>query len=125
MRRKDLRSFGAWGEDQALAFLESRGMVCVTRNFRVVCGELDLIMDDSGVLVFVEVKTRRSLSFGAPEENVTPAKIKRIYQTSLEYLELNELFDRDWRIDVVAIECTYDLKVLRIEHYPNIEYKPT
>jgi putative endonuclease len=79
-------------------------------------------MDDSGILVFVEVKTRRSLNFGAPEEGITLTKIKRIYQAALEYIELKNLFDREWRIDVVAIECTHELKVSRIDHYPNIDY---
>ena len=100
----DPHSVGAWGEDQALVLLESHGMVCMERNFRVVVGEVDLIMDDSGILVFVEVKTRRSLNFGDPEEGITPAKMNRVHQASLEYIELNKLFDREWRIDVVAIE---------------------
>jgi putative endonuclease len=65
------KNLGRWGEDQALAYLISKGLVLLQRNFRVVVGELDLIMDDSGILVFVEVKTRRSLNFGAPEEGIT------------------------------------------------------
>jgi putative endonuclease len=121
--KNDPHSVGAWGEDQALAFLECRGMVCIDRNFRVVVGEVDLIMDDSGILVFIEVKTRRSLNFGDPEEGITPAKMNRVYQASLEYIDLNHLFDREWRIDVVAIKCTHDLKISRIEHYPNIDYQ--
>jgi putative endonuclease len=112
---------GSWGEDQALAYLQNLGMGFVERNFRAGSGEVDLIMEDADMLVFVEVKTRRSLMYGPPEESITSTKIRRVYQAALSYLDQFESDHRDWRIDVIAIECTSDCRVRRIDHYPNID----
>ena len=119
------KEVGAWGEEKALSFLRSKGMVLIKRNFKVPVGEVDLIMDDSGTLVFVEVKTRRSQKFGTPEESITQAKLDRIYKASIEFIDQNNYHDRDWRMDVIAIESTYDMKIESIHHYPYIEYRPT
>ena len=64
-------AFGRMGEDRACLYLEEKGMVLVTRNFRCKHGEIDLIMKDGSVFVFVEVKTRRSRLYGEPIEAVT------------------------------------------------------
>jgi putative endonuclease len=117
------QNLGTWGEDQALAHLLSKGLVLLDRNFRVVVGEVDLIMDDKGTLVFVEVKTRRSLQYGSPEESITQTKKEKIYKAAIEYIERNQLDPCDWRMDVVAIECSIVNEVTRIDHYANIEYQ--
>lgn len=62
---------GKWGEQKASEFLARKGMVLLQRNFQIREGEIDLVMEDSGTLVFVEVKTRASLRFGAPEDSLT------------------------------------------------------
>ena len=94
---------GALGETVAAAHLEAQGLNVVDRNFRTRYGEVDLIAEDSGTLVFVEVKTRRSLAFGAPEESVTPRKRARLAKVAAAYLQLHGLEQRNWRIDVVGV----------------------
>ena len=94
---------GALGETVAAAHLEAQGLNVVDCNFRTRYGEVDLIAEDSGTLVFVEVKTRRSLAFGAPEESVTPRKRARLAKVAAAYLQLHGLEQRDWRIDVVGV----------------------
>ena len=59
-------AFGRMGEDRACLYLEEKGMTLVTRNFRCKHGEIDLIMKDGSVFVFIEVKTRRSRLYGEP-----------------------------------------------------------
>jgi putative endonuclease len=113
----------SWGEGQALTYLQQLGMDLIERNCSVAGGEIDLIMEDADVLVFVEVKTRRSLRFGSPEESITNTKVGRIYQAALAYLDQFESDHRNWRIDVVAIECTAERRVRRLDHYPNIEVR--
>ncbi len=121
MKRKAL---GSWGEAQALGFLENQGMQLICRNFRVREGEIDLIMEDGGILVFVEVKTRISMRFGTPEESITKAKMARIYRAAHQFLELKEAEHTQWRVDVVVIESSPALKLIRLDHYPNIEVSP-
>jgi putative endonuclease len=111
---------GSWGEQRAAEFLARMGMVLVTRNYRVPEGEIDLIMEDSGTLVFVEVKTRASLRFGNPEESIKKRKLARMYQAAHAYLESQEVEPIDWRFDVIAIVCSADREVRRIDHYKGI-----
>jgi len=114
------QSLGIWGERRAYEFLEQKGMILIERNFRVREGEIDLVMEDAGNLVFVEVKTRSSLQFGAPEDSIHKRKLDRLFKAAHAYLEGLENSEQDWRIDIVAIECTSDRIVKRLDHYPNI-----
>jgi putative endonuclease len=116
---------GLWGEEVALKHLEAKGMVLLARNFRVAAGEIDLIMRDDDMLVFIEVKTRRSLAYGSPEESVTGKKLGRIYKAALEFLERNDCGPSAWRIDLIAIECSRERSITRIDHYPNLAYDPS
>lgn len=69
---------GTEAEQLALAFLQSKGLVLVAKNFRTRRGEIDLIMLDNKVLVFVEVRFRSSISFGSAEESITAQKCHRL-----------------------------------------------
>jgi putative endonuclease len=70
---------GARAEGIAAKFLEARGLVIVDRNFRTRRGEIDLIARDGAMLVFVEVRLRRSQSFGGAGASITAAKCARAY----------------------------------------------
>ena len=72
------RKVGAWGENLAADYLIAHGYELVARNARTEAGEIDLIARKDGLLSFVEVKTRRSDRFGAPEEAITPVKQQRM-----------------------------------------------
>src|SRR5258706_5714422 len=75
-RAKD--AVGGYGERVAVAHLVERGLVLLDRNWRCPHGEIDAVMRDRGdVLVFVEVKTRRTERFGTPAEAVGRAKVRR------------------------------------------------
>ena len=69
---------GARGEDIAAAFLQAHGYTIQRRNYRCRYGEIDLVCTHDAVLVFCEVKLRRSNSFGMPEEAITPRKLARL-----------------------------------------------
>ena len=71
MKRRDT---GRLGEKIARDFLEKRGYIIIEKNFRTSAGEIDLIARKGEYLVFIEVRTKKSLSFGSPEESVTPLK---------------------------------------------------
>ncbi len=100
-----LRSqIGHHGEDLAVAFLQSRGFRILDRNWRIRLGEIDIIAERSGHIHFVEVKTRRTSTYGYPEEAVTPAKLRVIARVGEAwFLAKNRPFST-FQLDVVSIQ---------------------
>jgi len=94
---------GRWGEDRAATHYLRLGYTILDRNWRSRSGELDLVVERDGVVVFSEVKTRRSDRYGPPAAAVGPAKQRRIRQLATEWLELHRGERRTIRFDVVAI----------------------
>ncbi len=74
-------------------------------------------MQDGDIIVFVEVKTRTSDSFGTPEESVSRAKRQRLLRAAWAFLQEREMIDALWRIDVVAIKESSDWTIQRLDHY--------
>ena len=72
---------------------------------------------DGETVVFVEVRTRRSRSYGAPEESITAAKARRLIATAETYLQEHDLGGDPWRIDLVAVEQVQGQRHIR--HIPN------
>jgi putative endonuclease len=102
---KDTRpELGLRGEEEARALLEASGYRILARRFRSRLGEIDLVAEDSATIVFVEVKTRRTRSHGAPEESVTPAKQRRLVMMAATFLSARGLHGRDCRFDVVSVD---------------------
>lgn len=95
---------GSKGEELAVAFLKQRGYTILEKNFRCKFGEIDIIALERKTLVFVEVKTRSSLGFGSPQTSVTQKKQDQLTKVALFYLQKKQLFNREARFDVVAVE---------------------
>ncbi len=91
-------------EKKAEVFLVSEGLRLVERNFRCKVGEIDLIMQDQAVLVFVEVRFRQSTDFGGSESSISRVKQKRLIRSAQYYLQC-KYSNRPpmCRFDVVAI----------------------
>ena len=101
--RSTAAALGSGGERAAADFLIARGYHILERNFRCRGGEVDLIALDGSVLVFIEVKVRRTLARGAPIEAVTPVKQARVRRAAQEYLTFcGRVFGRI-RFDVIAV----------------------
>lgn len=96
-------SIGRNGEDMARQYLEQKGMRFREKNYKRRHGEVDLIMDDGQWLVFVEVKTRRTLAYGMPAEAVTPYKQKHIRYCAEIYFFEHHIQSRPTRFDIVEI----------------------
>lgn len=77
---------GAAAEARALAYLQGRGLQPVARNWRVRGGEIDLIMRDGAVLVFVEVRARSSAAYGGAAGSIGATKQARLIQAARAYL---------------------------------------
>ena len=80
------QSLGRYGEDLACRELRRRGYVILARRFRTRFGEIDIVAQDGGTLVFVEVKTRRNAAFGGPAAAVNAAKQRRLVNMARSYL---------------------------------------
>ncbi len=113
------REVGALGEKVAREYLEGLGFSIRETNFRLREGEIDIIAEKDDFLIFIEVRTRSSSSFGTPEESVTPSKIEKLIALAQTYIETHEDLPSSWRIDVVAVELTLDGKVSRVELIEN------
>jgi putative endonuclease len=108
---------GKHGENLAAAYLEQHGMIIIERNFRAGHGEIDIVVRDGEVLVFVEVKTTRAQSFGEPEIWVDEKKQQQMSQTADAYFFKKGIEESDCRFDVVTVTITGGAPV--IHHLPN------
>ena len=110
------KELGIHGERVAEKHLVDLGYRILDRNWRWRKGELDLVGEHKEEIVFVEVKARRSQTYGPPEESITRAKREKLIQTAYAYLDSANRRDVHWRIDVVAIEMDREGEVVRLEH---------
>jgi putative endonuclease len=97
-------SLGKLGEDLACGELTRRGYAILARRYRTRFGEIDIVARDASVLVFVEVKARRSRRYGGAVEAVTSWKRRRLAAIALDYLARVNRLDARCRFDVVAID---------------------
>lgn len=118
--RYSKRELGAWGERQAADYLAANGMVILDRNWRCKYGEIDLIVFDqqNQAIIAVEVKTRRSIQAGIPEESITAQKTRRLNLLIVEWLEANREICRNlsWnelKVQAIAIEVKKNNYILR------------
>ena len=112
------QKIGGHGEQMEAKYLEEKGMQVIAKNYSTKYGEIDLIAKDKNETVFVEVKTRKSFEYGLPQEAITPYKQKNLIKTSQIYLKENNLYETDWRIDVITVLLVLKEKP-QIEHIKN------
>ena len=112
------KQLGDKGEALVADYLKKEKFRIIARNYRQRNGEIDLIAKDKGVLVFVEVKTRRSLQFGNPAEAVNYYKQKKIIKVAQWYLQQKNMLDQSCRFDVVEVyyENTENYRVHQIKN---------
>lgn len=96
--------FGTAAEDQAAEFLVEHGYTILDRHVTSRFGEIDIVAEDKEILVAVEVKARRSQTYGSAIESVTEYKIEKIAAALHEYLEEHGWQNRQFRIDVITID---------------------
>ena len=111
-------ALGARGEAAARVYLQRRGYAIHATNYRCRWGEIDIVAAQDGVLVFVEVRTRRGASFGSPQESITPRKREHLVAAAQHYLQEHGV-ESHWRIDLVAIEADGRGAIRRIEQVEN------
>ncbi|MDA0831843.1 MAG: YraN family protein [Planctomycetota bacterium] len=110
---------GNEGEQYAANFLKTLGYRIIAQQVRTHFGEIDLIAMDGDVLVFVEVKTRRSNRAGMPEDAVTQAKQRHITRAALAWLKKHRALERRSRFDVVSLVWSDDHQPPDVRHLIN------
>ncbi|MBI4227085.1 MAG: YraN family protein [Candidatus Omnitrophica bacterium] len=113
------QQLGAAGEQAAVTELRRRGYRILERNVRTVLGELDLVARDGTMLCFIEVKTRRSMAFGLPQEAITRQKQWHLIRMAQWYLKARGLSGRPARFDVVGVLMGRDDRPTSVEVIPN------
>lgn len=94
---------GKIAEDFACEYLQAQGLKFITANYQCRCGEIDLIMQDSDTIIFVEVRHRATNDYGDGIATVTETKRRKLIKTALYYLQKNNLLDQiAYRFDVIA-----------------------
>lgn len=111
------RETGRLAEDLATEHLRKKGYEILERNFSNKFGEIDIIAKDKDILVFVEVKAKKGVDFGLPEEMINPGKLRKIRNMAMVYTSGREL---PCRIDVVAVILGVGNEVVRLTHYENV-----
>lgn len=99
----DTQTLGRLGEDAALQTYRQLGYSLIARNWRCRAGEIDLVVQREGLLVFCEVKTRSGSALGGGYEAVTPAKQRKLRQLAVQFLAWTRSAPRGSRFDVASV----------------------
>lgn len=114
------REAGDRGEAMAAEYLRENGYELLASQFRCRFGEIDLIAEQEGTLLFVEVKLRTNLRYGMPRESVTAKKQEKLRSAALLYLSMHGL-DAPARFDVAEVytDVRHSARSTRIEYIEN------
>lgn len=110
---------GSLAEQLACQFLQKKGLGLLQKNYRCFHGEIDLIMRDQDIIVFVEVRSRSGSDFGNALESINYPKIKKVIKAATHYLQRKNWLDNiQSRFDVVAIQSNIG-KIIQFEWIKN------
>ncbi len=99
----NFKEFGNEGEKLAADHLMKNGYKILFKNYRYGKGEIDIVAKQNDTLVFVEVKSRKNLNYGAPEFSITQSKIKQIKKIAKAFLFYNKMDFEEVRFDAITI----------------------
>lgn len=113
------QTIGLFGENTAAVFLQKKGYKILARNFHSKFGEIDIIaLSPDKCTVFVEVKTRKSVSYGYPCEFVDKRKQQKLMKTAMFYTRTDDI---DMRFDIIEVLYKADGEALIATHINHIE----
>lgn len=113
------KKFGNFSEELAVSFLIKKGYRIIERNFRVHrLGEIDIICEHKGKIIFAEVRAKSGKSFCSPEESIGPIKKRKLVLMANFYLSVKKIWHKPYAIDGVFIE--YNGDDYEIRHLENL-----
>lgn len=111
---------GRLGEGKSSKYLQKKGYKIIDRNFRHGYGEIDIVAVKDNVLIFIEVKTRKSVNFGSPIESITKRKLSVLKRTIEYYKKLHPNTPEEMRFDVISVVLGGGQE--KIEHLENATF---
>ena len=117
------RKIGDIGEDVVCKYLETKGFRVLERNYLRKWGEIDIVAEKGQLLSFIEVKSvsREPGKGYRPEENMHPAKLKRLHRVIQTYLLDRKVPDsREWRVDVACVYLDFSTRKAKVEMLENV-----
>lgn len=123
MDSQNTTELGFFAEEYAAKFLELRNYEIIDHNYRKPWGEIDIIAQKEGILIFVEVKANKKEVAGfEPETRAGWQKMRKVHRTARTYLAEKKYDpEQKWQIDVISITFDKDRGMAKIRHYKNIE----
>lgn len=112
---KNMAHTGNYGEQLAADYLRKRGYDIIATNWHCPRGEIDIVAQHNALLVFVEVKTRRTRTTETAFASITPQKRERLIASVYAWLDQNADDEANWRIDVIAIALTRQPTIEHVE----------
>ena len=112
-------ALGQRGEQAAARYLRKKKYRIIEQRLRSPLGEIDIIAVDGRTMVFVEVKTRRSSTFGRPSQSLRTTQQARLSRSASAYLKSHGLLQNASRFDVVEILWPREQRLPNIRHIPN------
>ena len=115
--------FGQWAENNVAQYLEDKGYKILGKNYRKPWGEIDIIAQKMGILIFIEVKANKEEIIGfEPENRVNPEKLLKLQRTAQTYLAAKKYSStQEWQIDIIGITLDRNRGVAKIKHFKNVE----
>ena len=113
------QTIGQIGEQLSVNYLKEHGVNIIARNYRTEYGEIDIIGLDEKDLVFFEVKTRSTKTFGEPEIAITDTKLQHMINAAMAYIQ-KFAEDENWRIDVIAVSLNKAKQTNDIQWIKNV-----
>jgi len=107
------RKTGILGEKLAAGILRDNGYTIIETNYRCAEGEVDIIASHKEELVFVEVRSKKNIEYGTPEESITNRKKEKLRAVAAHYCQDRNVMTLQYRIDVVALELNRQGKITR------------
>ena len=117
------RKIGDIGEEVVCKYLETKGFRVIERNYLRKWGEIDIIAEKGNLLSFIEVKSvsREPGKGYRPEENMHPAKLKRLHRVIQTYLLDRKVPDsKEWRVDVACVYLDFSTRKAKVEMLENV-----
>ena len=115
--------FGVWAESYVAQYLKSKKYKILGRNYRKKWGEIDIIAEKEGILVFIEVKANKKEILGfEPENRVSPEKLRRLNRAIQTYLA-SKKYDpkQDRQVDIISLTLNKEDGLVKIKHFKNID----
>ncbi len=113
--KKNNKAVGDFGELLAKEYLVRNEYSILETNFRTRIGEIDIIAQKDDIVVFIEVKSRKSLKFGMPYEAVDQRKMHKIIKVAQNYIVYKSRGDTQYRFDIVEVFLNENDKINHIE----------